>query len=123
MTGNRDAGQVAFFFGDLMDLRLRLGLSKMGLAEILGVSSVTIYRWEGYGALARLNDVNAEQVDLFCQAAEKALEDYPDFPERFVTLARAAQYAGVTQEWLMARIRDGSVTAHDFGILGLFIKR
>lgn len=118
-----EAGRLAFFLGDLHAYRIRLGLSKMALAEILGVVIGTLYRWEGHDMLAKPSDRNAEQVTLFIQAAEKALEDYPDFPERFMTLARFAQTMGMTQEYVVDLIRDGHVSVFDFEMLGLFFER
>jgi len=118
-----EKGRLAFFLGDLHTYRIRLGLSKMALAEILGVVIGTLYRWEGFDMMAKLSDRNAEQVALFCIAAEKTLEDYPDFPERFMTLARFAQTMGMTQEFALDLIRAGRVPATDFGMLGLFIQR
>lgn len=120
MTGDRQAGQDSFFFGELMDLRLKLGLSKTGLAEILGVSTMTIYRWESYGPLSRLTGRNAEMVDIFCSEARKVLEEIPDFGERFITAARLAQYRGVTHEHLLDQYRRGFIHLEDFGVLGLF---
>lgn len=119
----RISGRDAFFFGHLMEYRQRLGLSKQGLADILGVNINTLYRWEGPGMLAHINDRNSEQVHLFCNAAQKALEDYPDFRERFLTIARSAQWRGVTQEWMLDRVREGSIDVWDFGFLGLFVLR
>lgn len=122
MTGNRDAGQQAFFLGELTEMRLRLGLSKQALADILDVAIATLYRWESYGPLGRLNDSNAERVDLFVRAAQAALVDVPDFREHYITLAKAAQHLGFTQELLFSKYREGAVPmAEDFGFLGIFI--
>jgi DNA-binding XRE family transcriptional regulator len=120
---SREAGREAFFFGHLSDLRLRLGLSKAAMAEILGVSTMTLYRWESYGMLDRLNNRNAEKVDEFCTVALNVLEAYPDFKERFVTFAIAAQKMGITQELLFHAYREGIVNGWDFGVLGLFLHR
>lgn len=122
-TAERISGRDAFFYGHMMEYRQRLGLTKQGLADILGVSINTLYRWEGPGMLAHLNDRNSEQVHLFCIAAQQALEDYPDFPERFLTLARGAQWRGVTQEWMLECVREGGIEVWDFGFLGLFVLR
>lgn len=122
-SGNREAGQQAFFFGELMELRLRLGLSKTALSEILGVSTMSLYRWEGFGPLSKLNNTNAEKVDLFCRAARQVLEDIPDFRERYMTFAIAAQRMGVPNEVLFAAYRSGAFQAEDFGMLGLFVQR
>lgn len=113
-------GQQAFFMGELTAYRKRLGLSKAALAEILGVSLNTLYRWESHAMLAKLNDRNAEMVAQFCRTAEETLQFYPDFAERYVTLARRAQYLGVTQEFLFREYRDGVVKAEEFGMLGIF---
>jgi DNA-binding XRE family transcriptional regulator len=120
---SREAGREAVFFGHLTELRLKLGLSKAALAEILGVSTMTLYRWESYGMLDKLNNRNAEKVDEFCQTASALLEMYPDFKERFVTFAIAAQKMGITHELLFHFHREGIVKGLDFGILGLFLPR
>lgn len=117
----RMSGREAFFYGHLMDCRQKLGLSKQALADIIGVTTTTLYRWEGPGMLAHLNDRNAERVHEFCIAASKTLEEYPDFPDRFLTIARGAQWRGVTQEWMLEGIREGTIDVWDFGILGLFV--
>jgi hypothetical protein len=116
-------GRDAFFFGTLMEYRQKLGLSKQGLADILGVSTNTLYRWDGPGMLAHINDRNAAIIDEFCAAANLVLQEYPDFAERFLTVARSAQWRGVTQEWMFERIREGTVDVWDFGFLGLFVQR
>lgn len=117
------SGRWAMFSGDMATMRERLGLSKMALAEILGVSAATLYRWESYGAMDQLNDRNAEAVALFMEAGTRALDEYPDFAERFQTLAVTAQYMGLTQEWLLQLYRAGEIRLHDFDELGLFSER
>jgi hypothetical protein len=120
------AGQEMFFFGDVAEMRHRLGLSLSALSLILGVAVNTLYRWEGWGLLARLSPRNAEMVYLFCEAGEHALEEYPDFRERFMTTARAAQRLGISNEYFMKLYREDKLPldkVHDFGILGLFVER
>jgi len=120
---HREIGREAVLFGYLGDLRLKLGLSKAALAEILGVSTMTLYRWESYGMLDKLTHRNAERVDEFCTVAWNVLDAYPDFKDRFITFAIAAQKMGVTQELLFHAYREGIVNGFDFGMLGLFMHR
>lgn len=120
---SKESGQEAFFFGELMALRLRLGLSKQGLADILGVSVTTLYRWEGPGMLDRLNDRNAERVDEFVNVAMDVLHEMPDFSERYITLAQAAQRLGLTSEYLLDLCRKHWVPGEDFGMLGMFVRK
>lgn len=121
MTGDPvAAGRWAMFSGEMTEMRVRLGLSKAALAQILDISVTSLYRWETYGALDQLNSLNAERVFLFMDAARVALDEFPDFAERFQTLAVTAQKMGVTQEWVLNLYRVGEVKLHDFGFLGLF---
>jgi DNA-binding XRE family transcriptional regulator len=117
------AGREAFFFGELLDYRVRLGLSKAALAEILGVTIPTLYRWESHGMLAKLHDRNAEQVSLFCAIAVEVLDVHPDFAERFMTLAQLAQKLGITQEQVLQAYREDRIPGWDFGMLGIFVQR
>jgi transcriptional regulator with XRE-family HTH domain len=119
-------GQDYFFFGDLSRYRTRLGLSKAGLAEILGVSVYTLYRWEGWGMLTKLTPRNEAAVAQFIKAAQAALMEFPDFADKFMTFAQAAQYRGVTNEYLLQLYREDSLffdEVEDFGELGLFVRR
>lgn len=113
-------GRLSFMLGSIHDYRMALGLSKAAVADILGVSITTLYRWESYGMLSKLNDRNAEMVTLFCNAARAALDEYPDFTDRFITHAVASQRLGVTHEWLLRLYREGRTNGEDFGILGIF---
>jgi transcriptional regulator with XRE-family HTH domain len=119
-------GRDRFFFGDLMDARHKLGLSKVFLADILGVSPGSLYRWETHGMMARLNARNAEMVSIFLDEADRILEEFPDFPERFVTYPLVAQRMGVPTEWLLEKFRQMPRVAEltfDAGVLGLFVER
>jgi len=119
----RDRGRQAMFFGELSDYRKRLGLSKAALAEILGVTIPSLYRWEGWGPLSRLNNRNAEAVDLFMFAAYDALQEFPGFAEKFATLGHASQRIAMTQEVVLEAIKSGVIDAWDFGFLGIFLER
>jgi len=116
-------GRWAMFSGEMTEMRTRLGLSKAALADILGIAVTSLYRWETYGALDQLNERNAEAVAAFMDAGTKALDEFPDFRERFVTLAVASQKAGITQEVLLARIRKDQSYSYDFGFLGVLTDR
>lgn len=116
-------GREAFFFGELLDYRVRLGLSKAALAEILNVTIPTLYRWESHGMMAKLHDRNAESVSLFCSMAEEVLDLHPDFAERFMTLAQLAQKLGITQEQVLQAYREDRIPGWDFGMLGIFVQR
>jgi transcriptional regulator with XRE-family HTH domain len=109
------------FSGEMTEMRKRLGLSKAALADILGISVTSLYRWESYGALDQLNERNAEAVAAFMEAGTKALDEFPDFAERFTTLGQGAQKLGLTQEWVLHLTRTGQLKSHDFGVLGLFV--
>jgi DNA-binding XRE family transcriptional regulator len=123
MNSAIQTGREAFFFGELSQYRVRLGLSKAALAQVLGVTIPTLYRWESHGMLAKLNDRNAEMVALFCAAAEQVLDECPDFAERFMTLAHVAQQLGVTQEQALEAFRDETIPGWDYGVLGIFVQR
>lgn len=114
-------GRWAMFSGEMTEMRKRLGLSKAALADILGISVTSLYRWESYGALDQLNERNAEAVAAFMEAGTKALDEFPDFAERFTTLGQGAQKLGLTQEWVLHLTRTGQLKSHDFGVLGLFV--
>ena len=116
-------GRDYMFFGDMMAYRVRLGLSKAVLADIIGVGLPTLYRWETWGPLSKLNNRNAEMVTMFITAADKTLEEYPNFAERFIALGPAVQKMGLTQEIILDAINREIIEAWDFGLLGLFFER
>ena len=116
-------GRDAMFFGELMDYRRRLGLSKMAVAMILGVRIQSLYNWESFGLLTKINNRNAEAVHLFITEAEKVLADFPGFADRFIHLGVATQRMALTQEVIISAINDGTIWAWDFGYLGLFFER
>lgn len=116
-------GRDYMFFGDMMAYRVKLGLSKAVLADIIGVGLPTLYRWETWGPLSKLTNKNAESVTRFIHEADKVLQDFPNFAERFISLGPAVQKMGLTQEIVLGAINKEIIWAWDFGLLGLFFER
>lgn len=68
---------------DLRIARLKLGLSQQNLAQIVGVSPTTIYRWEKGGIMSDLSLIKLSKALKYAKEKQAPKPKYPTKPEVF----------------------------------------
>lgn len=68
---------------ELRIARLKLGLSQQDLAQIVGVSVVTIYRWEKGGIMSDLSLIKLSKALKYAKEKQAPKPKYPTKPEVF----------------------------------------
>lgn len=110
--------------GRLKGLRVRLGLTRNAMAELLHTSALTYTSWETREVT--LWPTTAIRVGRFFQNAEDELEvlrEHEMSIEHLVPFHIVSTLLGVPQEQLLRRYREGEFSAVDIGILGLWVPR
>jgi len=124
MPEHREYGRALIFTGELSDLREKIGVSRILLAEMLGVNVSTVYRWE-VNPLMKLRFDNATRVGLWVEEAEKLLAEYGEgIREVLWPLNKACMYLGLSYNTLIKAYREDRLPGcQDRGILGVWVER
>lgn len=68
---------IAMEAKDIIEIRKRLKLSQEAFAEIIGVSKITIFKWENG---SKISDSRAKMLKSFIHTGNEKLEDF-DYDE------------------------------------------
>ena len=113
--------------GHLRYLRLKLGFSQTAMADLIGCSLITYRRWEHPDYTGQIQERNARTIATIHEQVWTILAQLQDEDvvlAQYRPISLAAMYAGVPQEVLLARYRDGEYPdALDLGILGLWLPK
>lgn len=116
-------GLNAVFHGQLSDMRKVTGLSRAGMADLIGVTSEALREWE---ALRRMMTIpTALRVGEWFWAAEKVI-DNDGKPIDFRWLmpgSGACMMFNVPTEKLREYLEWKSLDFEDLGVLGIFVYR
>jgi transcriptional regulator with XRE-family HTH domain len=106
----------------LRDLRMRLGLTEHGMAELMYTSQQTYHNWET--GQTRLRKSSEEKINAFIASADNQLAELAQLGvgvDHMVPLNIAAALLGVPHELLFHGYRDNLFQADDLGILGIWV--
>src|SRR5262245_52126224 len=110
---------------ELVALRERLGFSRNLMSELFHVNPMTYAGWER-GPGAKLKPLVAEKIGRFYVQAQEAmtqLEEEGIHLKDLVPFHLVAAAAGLPQEVLLMRYREGEVEGIELGMLGLWLHR
>lgn len=111
--------------GRLKTLRERLGFSRSMMSELFHVTPVTYTRWE-HATGAKLRILVAEKLGRFYRQTAVIMDELEQTGvdvKNLIPIHLVAAAAGVPQELLLSRYREGDFEAVDLGILGLWLHR
>lgn len=125
MTDEADEalGRQAVYEGWLQQLRERLGLSRMIMAEILYATIPTYTAWE-INPLTTLRTNTAKKIGKFYSTATEQLDKLEAegvVLSEYLPFHIAANRLHTGSEVLLQRYRRGEIAAMDLGILGLWV--
>lgn len=116
-------GLNAAFHGQLSDMRKVTGLSRAGMADLIGVTSEALREWEALRRTMTL--ATALRVGEWFWAAEKVIDNAGD-PIDFSLLipgAGACMMLNVPADELREHLRYKGLDHEDLGVLGVFVYR
>lgn len=112
--------------GRLKELRVKLGLTRSAMAELLHTSTVTYTTWENKPGV-NLWPETAERLGRFyynaCTELAYVYETLQVEVSDLMPFYLASTALGIPQELLLMRYRNGDFVAEDLGILGLWVHR
>lgn len=116
-------GYRAVQLGQLGRMRLRLGLSRNAMSDLLYTSPQTYNTWEDYPG-TRIRPETAMKVGRFMVHSKKQLailREHKINLKKLMPLHDVAGQLGVSHELLIHRYREGLFEAEDLGLLGLWV--
>lgn len=119
------AGYRAVSKGQLGAMRIRLGLSRNAMSDLLYTSPLTYNSWEDRPA-TRIRPQTALKVGRFMIHSKKQLailREYKISLKKLMPMHEVASQLGVPHELLLKRYREELFEAEDLGILGLWVYR
>lgn len=116
-------GLNAAFHGQLSEMRKVTGLSRAGMADLIGVTSEALREWE---ALRRtMTMATALRIGEWFWAAQKVIDNAGD-PIDFSILmpgGGACMMFNVPAEGLLEYLKWKQIDHEDLGVLGVFVYR
>jgi len=109
----------------LVTLRESIGFSRNLMSELFHVNPMTYAAWER-GNGARLKPLVAERIGRFYVQAQEAIDQLKAQGinlKELVPFHLVAAAAGLPQEVLLAKYREGEIDGVELGILGLWLRR
>lgn len=116
-------GLNAVLDGRLSDMRTKTGLSRHGMARLIGVDPQALREWERLERMMTL--VTAERVGRWFDQAEEAIDNggIPIDFTQMIPASGAAMLLNIHESLLASKLAKDHLEFERFGVLGLFVYR